>query len=327
LPDLIIVHSENIGKLADKGIIVPIDEWINQCIDITDFYIALFESVKYKDKIWSLPLLEANPYALFLNLNLFEKFKKIPFPTNWDELKNVASKLTLDTDKDGLIDSWGYSADLMQFLLFLWQNEGELFNHNFTEVLFHKKEGVQALQFLIHLNTNFSPPHKNFERGDIGMQIGKIEDISRYKNLRLSILPLPKGKIKANSFGGLKGSLGFSIINKDKKRQDVAFDVIKLLEKIENYILWCKLTNFIPLKKSVLKNEDYNNYLNVNPYLRVFIDELNYAKSIPCISTFPEIRNILNTTLETLNLKEELNYEEIKKYLYECAKETQKLLR
>ncbi len=68
LPDIIAVGHEWIPVLADKGMIVPLDEYINKYWDFAFFDVpeTLWNAVRYKGKLWAIPQdTEARPLYIW----------------------------------------------------------------------------------------------------------------------------------------------------------------------------------------------------------------------------------------------------------------------
>lgn len=328
-PTFSTMYAEKIAKLAKLEIIVPLDDFLKETEEfkISDFQENLFETVRYKDKIWGIPLIEANPYALFYNLDLFEEAKLDHPPVSWEELEEYSKILTC-AKKSNIINQWGYTQCSFQYPLLLWQNSGEILDKENKKILFNSPEGVETLQFYVNLRSKYSPPHTDFERGDVGMKLSIVQNIARYqkKGMRFSVAALPYKRKRANSFGGSKSAHSFVILNQHPLKQKLAWEFIKWWIRDENYLRWCIFTNYIPLKKSILQEERYQEYLKKNPLLSVFIEELPFCRARPCIPNYPEIKFILNNAVNSLREKEIVKKEEIKRCLDRYAREAQKFL-
>ena len=326
-PDVITLYGESLAKFERQGIIIPLNSFISSApLDLTDLWENLLEAVTYQGMILGMPLIEANPYALFYNKDLFKQAKIDNPPRNWEELETSARALTKDNDNDNLTDQWGYTQCSFQIPLILWQNEGKILNESKERVAFNEKEGVEALKFLTNLRRKYSPPHVNFERGDVGMKLSIVQNIKKYQGMNFSLVPLPAGKVRANSFGGSKSVNTLAILNKSKERQEIAWEFIRWWDNPENYTKWCKLSGYVPIKKSTLKREDYQEYLKENPLLKIFIGELEYARARPCIPAYKEIKMTLNKALGAIEAEEDLSEERIRECLDQSAQEAQELL-
>ncbi|UCH36275.1 MAG: extracellular solute-binding protein, partial [Armatimonadota bacterium] len=185
LPDVVMAYGEFVATLADQDRIRPLDEFIAgpDGIDTSIFADGVLDTVRYRDHIWALPI-EGNPYALFCNLALFERAGVPALPKTWGDVFQAAVMLTADTDGDGQTDRYGYTQCSFQVPLLMWQAGAELVSEDLTRVTFDSEEGAQALKYHADLRT-YSPPHVDFERGDVGMKLSIIENYfsGRYEHL------------------------------------------------------------------------------------------------------------------------------------------------
>ena len=67
---------------------------------------------------------------LYYNKDLFDK-AGVAYPTNdwtWNDMLAAAKKLTLDTNKDGKIDQWGFAVNNIVWVWagFVWGNGGDI---------------------------------------------------------------------------------------------------------------------------------------------------------------------------------------------------------
>ena len=87
---------------------------------------------------------------MFYNKDLFEEAGITEVPTTWDELVDVAKKLTLDKDGDGETDQWGMMFemdDYWQPLTYIIQAGADQWNENRTNIGFNNEQGVEGLSF------------------------------------------------------------------------------------------------------------------------------------------------------------------------------------
>ncbi len=102
---------------GEQGVLVPLDSFLKQeKINIYDVFEKPYvDELKYKGQQLLLPT-DCFTYALWYNKVLFDQ-AKVPYPAanksySWEELLDVARKLTRDTDNDGKVDVWGLSLIL-----------------------------------------------------------------------------------------------------------------------------------------------------------------------------------------------------------------------
>lgn len=306
LPDIIIIHSEKIPQLCKKDLILPLDELIKSyLISFWDFHEHVQSMTTFKNHVWALPLLQANPRALFYNRTLFSQCKVSSSPRNWEELREACRVLTCDANHDGITDTWGYLPDPFHFVLFLLQNGGRLVDETGRHVLFHHQEGLEALWFLHHLTAYYSPPHQDFSKGDIAMCMATPEKFYEIKDIKVHVAPVPSGKFRQNTFGGLRGALCFAVVKKKRKKPAYALEFLQWWDDAENYLRWCTFTHHVPMKKSTLAHAAYEEYLKNYPVMKIFIEELTGALPIPVSESSPFLRQTLEHMILSLPAREE----------------------
>ncbi len=119
--------------LASRNLIVPIDKFLpDPEFKKEDFYPALFASAQYRGKTWGAPLL-STPLLLAYRIDLFEAEGLKHPPATWAEFVEVGTKLTKDTNGDGVPEQFGFRQPDAQALgrtvwTRLMQDVGHVFN-------------------------------------------------------------------------------------------------------------------------------------------------------------------------------------------------------
>jgi ABC-type glycerol-3-phosphate transport system substrate-binding protein len=292
VPDVVMVYGEFVATLADQGRIRPLDEFIDGPlgIDTSIFVDRALEAARYRDQVWALPI-EGNPCALLCNVRLLEQAGIGELPRTLGDVYEAAAMLTADTDGDGRSDRFGYAQCSFQVPLLMWQFGAELMSEDLTRVTFDSEEGMQALKFHADLRT-YSPPHSDFERGDVGMSLGTVEDYfsRRYEHLDIEIVPLPRGRRAANAFGGADGALCLAIACREPECEEAAWRFLRWLTTQQGLMEWVRTTASIPLVRSVLHSDEYQEFVAQWPKLRPFIAQLGICRARPCIPEYPVVK-------------------------------------
>ncbi|MBI4427681.1 MAG: extracellular solute-binding protein, partial [Ignavibacteriales bacterium] len=195
-PDISWIHADFLDKLVQADAIFPMDDFTNGPDGLTredfeDIFPASLEAGKWKGILYALPM-EATSLALLYNKNLFKKVGIHPDhpPQTWDDLRNYAKKLTVDSNGDGTVDQYGFfvpvfpaSGELniwmnLQWAPFLWQAGGEEFNDDQTKVLFNSPAGVAALTLWkkIYEDLDFSRFSLSHDMGFASQKLAMILD-------------------------------------------------------------------------------------------------------------------------------------------------------
>ena len=115
-PDIIWVNTENMGALMKAGAAADLNELIaskwGSGADADFFVRAGWDASVEGKKRAAVPLFHATT-SLFYRKDLLKAAGIDPASIKtWDQLAEAAKKLTLDTDKDGRIDVYGFGTPL-----------------------------------------------------------------------------------------------------------------------------------------------------------------------------------------------------------------------
>ncbi|MBV8885323.1 MAG: sugar ABC transporter substrate-binding protein, partial [Chroococcidiopsidaceae cyanobacterium CP_BM_RX_35] len=156
---------------------------------------TLIESMEYQGHTWSVPF-GTNNVGVFYRPSLFEAAGIAELPKTWDELRQVARKLTRDLNGDKQIDQHGILLPLGKgeftvflWLPFMWSGGGELVNtkaseagarSNIPSYNVANQGAIAALQFWHNLiedgSAILSLPERGYEidaflKGKVAMQL------------------------------------------------------------------------------------------------------------------------------------------------------------
>jgi len=103
-PDLAIAHSYRVPSMANRNLIIPIDELFESSEMKKEDYIPdIFNSLYFKDKLYGVPL-DIHTVGIYYNRDLLDKYE-CEVPTNREELIACAKKMPND-------DNGGYGLPL-----------------------------------------------------------------------------------------------------------------------------------------------------------------------------------------------------------------------
>lgn len=230
---------------------------------------ALVDSCTFQDELYVLPF-NKSAMVLYYNTELVEN----P-PDTWQELLTKAKKLTVDQNNDGKPDQYGFGIKpyAEMFSLFFHQAGGQFFNEDKTEMLIDSKAGIEALKFVKKLRKHslyqsgyLSGP---FGSGKIAMYIGSSAGIpyvasASEGNHGWSTAVLPKGPENGGSM--IQGTnVGIFTAGVTKEQQQAGLEFIKFLVNDSNTIKWAKQTGYIPVKKSAIDSNSWQQFIKENP--------------------------------------------------------------
>lgn len=210
-PDVGIVHIDSIRNIADQGMIIPLDDYLDVMdIEVGDIVPSVWEAAQVEGLQYGVPL-DIHPLTFYWNKDLFAEAGLDPEnpPNSREEFLEAARLLTKDTTGDGRIDQWGTMIPIGWPNYFLWfsifySNEGVLFNEDNTEPLFGSPEGIDTMQFLVDLiykhevsprNVEVDAPVDAFKRGELAMEFNGIWMLTGFmdvEDLNFGAGPIPQ---------------------------------------------------------------------------------------------------------------------------------------
>lgn len=274
-PDIFYLDSMPAPQLMSSGVLEPLDDYIKKYnVDVNDFEPALLSAFQWEGKTYGLPK-DFNTLALFYNKDMFKEVGINEPPKTWEELKDVAKKLTKDGVK-GLV----LSADLARFDAFINQNGGSVYQDG--KVTLNLPENAQALDFYVGLITKdkVADTPQNMGEGwngdafaakkaamaiEGGWMIPFLKE--KAPDLNYGIAELPAGKQKS--------TMAFTVayvMNKNSQHKDEAFKLIEFLTGKEGQQFVVDSGLALPSRKSMQEG-----FKEKYPDRAAFVDGASYA--------------------------------------------------
>lgn len=216
IPDVFYVDPGSVQAYVKSGIIKDITKEVEATVDLDNVWQYGVDSYRFdgtlmgEGAIYAMPK-DVGPFSFGYNKTMFEA-AGIPLPSvddpyTWDEFIDVAKKLTLDTDGDGVLDQWGTGLNVQWNLQsFVWSNGGDWLNDDRTEVTVDSPEFAEALQFFADMQNvaQVTPSvtdaqtldtYQRWMQGDIGFFPVGPWDVPTYETLDFDwdLIPYPVG--------------------------------------------------------------------------------------------------------------------------------------
>lgn len=174
LPDVAVVHADQVATQAYRNILRPIDSVVEEAgILGEDFPEAVWNAGEVNGSRYSIPL-DIHPMTMFYNADLLSEAGFDAPPTTGEEFAEVAAALT-SGDNNGFMITAGFPIRQI-FEMLLYQYGGTSFNEDGTEATWNSEAGVQAAQWLLDAQGNYSQPNlevdaevNSFKGGTVGM--------------------------------------------------------------------------------------------------------------------------------------------------------------
>lgn len=320
-PDVTDNFSDNVASYADKGILLPLDEYMKKDnFDFSDFAPSVVKTVQYKGQTLALPI-NAMTFMLYYNKKLFAEAGIAEPPKTDSEMLADAIKLT-KVESDGSISVLGYPdfpniyfLDDMTFALggdfvsadgkYTPDNAGTIAAlKNIIE--YRKKFGVDKIAKFASSAKYMDASADPFYTGKQAMRIDGPwfgpEVKKNAKDIDYAVIPLPypEGKPELAKGGKITSSIFF--IANNSKNKEGAWAFIKWLNEKPQMIEFNSGMSNIPARMSAWTDAAFANVVDFAAYTDLL--KSTNLKTMPVTPTQTEFIKILKDESElAMNLK------------------------
>jgi multiple sugar transport system substrate-binding protein len=174
LPDVAIVHADQIATQVFRNVLRPIDDLVTQ-MDISgdDYPAPVWAAGEVAGHRYSIPL-DIHPMTMFYNEDLQKAAGVTAPPTNREEFEAAAAAMT-SGDNKGFDITGGFPVQQI-FQMLLHQFGGTEFSEDGTQATWNSDAGVQALQWMKDAQSKYSEPNLEvdaelnaFKTGTVGL--------------------------------------------------------------------------------------------------------------------------------------------------------------
>lgn len=312
-PDLLWYNATLTGQLVKADAIVSLDEYLQKENLLERVYPNLLPATRYRGKTWSLPF-DTNNLAVFYNKKIFAEAGMQTFPTTWAEFLSLAERLTVDRNGDGRPERHGLRLPLgkgewtvFNWLPFFWQAGGELLVGGQPQI--DSPAGVRALAYwqrlLARSAASLSQPEQgymfdDFFAGRVAMQVSgpwTLGEIGE-NGMDYGVFPLPRGKMRATAIGGEQ----LFLMKTTPEREQAGWRFAQYVLSAEFQSAWATGTGYLPVTPEATRTPAYQAFLQRNPQLKVFLDQLPSGRNRPLDPTYPQISDAIGRAVEQVLL-------------------------
>jgi ABC-type glycerol-3-phosphate transport system substrate-binding protein len=298
-PDIGRVDVAFLPKLAIRGALHSLDDYGIAGLKSELRPVALSSCV-IDGKTYGLPD-QVNGLCLFYNRDLFEQAGLDPDdpPEDWDEFVDYAKKLT-DPEKD--VFGFGMRNSLWWSLPFIYSFGGRILADD-KQCTLADEASVAGFQFKVDLYSKHKVEGGGWRsggiRGDLGFQNRKYAMVFNGPwavgglakggiNFDVALIPAgPAGR--ATNVGGNN-----LVVFSTSKRPREACELLKFVASKEAQARWADSLGQIPVNKAADSMIDFEKH----PYLKTFMEQMDYARPRPPIGSYPEIENAVNPEMQ-----------------------------
>ncbi|AKG22321.1 ABC transporter substrate-binding protein [Calothrix sp. 336/3] len=318
-PDLLWYNPAICGQLVELDALISLDEMLENSPMKAEIDPALFASMEYQGKIWSVPF-ATNNVGIFYRPSLLKAAGIEKLPQTWTEFRQVAKKLTRDTNGDGKVDQHGMVLPLgkgeftvFTWLPFMWSAGGELMGGDGQTPagvnLADNQGAIAALEFWRTLvkdgSAILSAPERGYEtdafiQGKIAMQITGPWTLTYLKNDvpggDFGVFPIPKSQRSATSIGG--ENLFFFKTSPEREKAAFKFAEYVLSENFQTELALG--TGYLPINIKSRQSAKYQEFVKEQPAVKVFLDQAQYGRSRPIFPGYNRISDNVGRAIEAV---------------------------
>lgn len=310
-PDMLWFNPTLTGQLVELNAIRPLDDLLATSSVKGELDPALFESMQFSGHIWSVPF-GTNNAGIFYRPSLFKAAGITQLPKTWEELRQVAKKLTGDFDGDGRVDRHGILLPLgkgewtvFMWLPFMWSGGGELM----AGVNLVNQGAIAALQFWHDLMEDgsavLSLPERGYEMdgflaGKVAMQFSGPWTLGQLQatGVDFSVFPMPSAARQATVIGGEN----LFLFKTTPERERAAFTFAEYVMGQEFQTQWAIRTGYLPVNLRARQSEAYQTFVEQQPIAKVFLEQAEFGRSRPILKGYPRISEHLGRAIEAVLL-------------------------
>lgn len=307
LPDVFYLGPGAVRQYVDNNKVLDLAPYVKNVkgVNFEDLYEKAVDTYRYDGKnlgkgesIWALPK-DFGPFAFAYNKTLFQKYG-IPLPSKtkpytWTEFMDVCTKLTQDTNRDGLNDTFGTGLNVhWAFIQFVWGNGADFLDETHTKVTVTDPKFVEALQFWADMTLGGTVDGKKYKpvtptasqaqsldtyqrwiKGELGFFPAGPWDLAKFNDPEVikfdyDLIPWPV-HTSANKTATYRGGVGYAVSKNAKNPQLAAELALYLSADKEANEMYSDLDLQIPNLKSLAsrytskpgKPENRQEYINI----------------------------------------------------------------
>ncbi|MFE1748163.1 ABC transporter substrate-binding protein [Coleofasciculus sp. H7-2] len=283
-PDVFYLDSFEAPLLMKYEVLEPLDSYITAKFDLDDFEPSLLKAFRYNGKIYGLPK-DFATLALFYNKKAFAEVGLSQPPQTWEELRDYSQKLTIDKNRDGRIDRYGFCIipELSRQYFMIKAFGGQLIDRN-GYAAFATPDSLKGLELLIN---QYRKERTAAQPTDVGADscsemLGQGKTVmaiegswaipflkETFPKVEFAIAEVPPVNEK-------EGTMAYTVayvMNKQAQHKEAAWKLIAYLTGKQGMKAWASQGLAIPTRKSVLNELNYSE----NSLYTPFVEGAKYA--------------------------------------------------
>lgn len=305
-PDLLWWAPAFFPKYAEAGVLREVDDFIahDASFDANDVYPFLWDMSRYRGKRYVTPF-SANNLAVYYNKRLFAEAGIERVPQTWDELRDAARRLTRGSVHGLEVPMGTAEWTVWTWQCFLWQAGGEVVDAD-GRPAFASEAGIAALDFWRSLlregsaspsETDAGYKTDSFLAGRVAMTINGPWNYPLLREQRavdVGAFPLPRRDRAATNVGGE----ALFLFRSTPARERSAWEFMKYVMSPAFQVDWAIASGYLPVSRSAGADARYRRFLDENPFLAVYNDQMDVGRSRPSLPQYPPLSAVLGKHIE-----------------------------
>jgi multiple sugar transport system substrate-binding protein len=283
-PDVFYLDTLEAPFLMSQNVLEPLDAYLTPEFDLADFEETLINSFKFDRQIYGLPK-DYSTLSLVYDRQAFQAAGLTSPPTTWEQLRTYSQQLTLDRNRDGKIDRYGYGVmpELARQAYTIRAFGGRLVDAK-GDATFASDAGLNGLQSIVE---QYQKDRTSAQKSDVGTNSGSemlgqgkvamaIEGNWAIPYLQSTFPQLDFGTAEVPSINHKKGTMVFTVayvMNKQSRHKAAAWQLISYLTGTEGMEKWTSTGIALPSRKSVAQKLGYRQ----DPLRSPFVAGVEYA--------------------------------------------------
>ena len=310
-PDLFLMNYRYYGQFAARGALEPVGPYLERsAFDEDDFFDTAMTPFRWDGEQMCLPQ-NVSSLVVYYNADLFRSAGVSP-PSNgwtWDEMVAAAGALTTDRDGDGSVEVYGLGVDpeLIRVAPLIWSNGGTLVDDEASPIGFaFDPPAIEAIQRFFTLRTAGVTPtdeeaeaedlESRFLHGRLAMLMESRRVVPTFRTITgfawdvagLPIMDAPVSVLHSDAY----------CITAASDAKDASWRFLEFALGPEGQRIAAASGRTVPSLRSVAASDAFLDPGADPAHAEVFLEQIPTLRSVPVISTWPEIEDTANALLE-----------------------------
>jgi multiple sugar transport system substrate-binding protein len=311
-PDLFLMNYRFYGQFAARDALEPIGPFLDSSSVLSeeDFFETAMTPFRWDGEQTCLPQ-NVSSLVVYYNADLFRD-AGVPLPVrgwSWEEMVDAAERLTSDGDGDGTVDVYGLGVDpeIIRIAPLIWSNGGTLVDDEAAPTRFALNgPAVAALERFLDLRARgVTPTDEEAEAEDFESRFlnGRLAMLLESRRVVPTLRTITDFSWDVAGFAGMDEPV--SVLHADaycmtaaSQEKDAAWTFLEFALGPEGQRIAAESGRTVPSLRSVAETDAFLDP-GVDPaHSEVFVEQIPFLRSVPVVSTWPEIEDTVNGLLE-----------------------------